>query len=84
MTSSSEVDTEVIPPGSGGDEGEAPPQLFLHVSLREADETLRSASIYLDVEAGNVAIAMALARCVRGVAAMRGPGLVAAVDDQLK
>ena len=50
------------------------------VSLREPDETVRTASVTVATRASDGDIAVALVRCLNGCAALRGPELVTALQ----
>jgi hypothetical protein len=50
------------------------------VTIREADETRRTASVSLPSSASDGDIAVALVRCLNGCATMRGPELAKALQ----
>lgn len=80
-----DVDTEVVPPDLEGDEeGDSLPSTYVTVSLIEDDGTHRTANAAVPGDGtDDERIADALVSCLRGVATMRGPGLVAAVLKRL-
>lgn len=81
------VDTTLQPPPFDllDQDEDDEPTIHLHLSITEPDGTCRSATITLDATTGSDAVlADALLRCVRGAATMRGPGLVRAVERQLR
>lgn len=74
-----DVETSVEPPGLVTDEPEEP-AVAVSVFVREADDTFRSGYAVINGQSTDEQIAEALIACMRGVAAMRGPGLIAAVQ----
>jgi hypothetical protein len=67
------VETSIEPPQVDEDGGEEP-YVSVHVSICEDDGTHRGANANLTTEDDD-ALADALVQCLRGLAAMRGPGL---------
>lgn len=80
-----DVETSIEPPTLGleTDESEEP-TIAVSVFVREADDTFRSGYATLTEQSTDEQIAEALTACLRGVAAMRGPGLVAAVERRIR
>lgn len=80
--SNAAVITSLEPPGltlTAVDTGE-PEVMEVLVTVREADETLRTASVSLPASASDGDIADALVRCLHGCALMRGPSLASAIQ----
>lgn len=80
--SSTAVITSIEPPGlskTAVDVDEAD-VIEVQVGLREADETIRTASVTLPASASDGDIAYAFVRCLTGCATMRGPGLAKALQ----
>lgn len=79
------LDAELEPPGlPEDDDGPPDPCIAIHVGVHEADGTRRSAYATVAPDATDADVAGALAACLRGVAALRGPGLVRAVEGTLR
>jgi len=75
------IDTCIVPPGLATiDEEDEIPQIEVRVELVEADLTTRTASATLPANASDVDLSFALVCCLRGLAAMRGPGLASAIQ----
>lgn len=77
----SEVETSVEPPEvdeGGGDED----NLGVSVNIFERDGTMRACSTHFDSDSDH-AIADAPLRCLRAVAAHRGPGLQVAIQQAM-
>lgn len=77
-----EVETSIDPPetdeGGGGDEQET----SVYVNLHEPDGTIRTASALL-MSTDDPEVADALLRCLRSIAAHRGPGLQVAIQQAI-
>lgn len=79
------VETVVEPPGLDHlTEDDGDPYICVHAALIEADGTRRAGYAGVPADATDAELVDALVACVRGVAAMRGPGLVAAVEGRLR
>lgn len=80
-----DVETDIEPPGLDSDEGgDGPPYVTVHVALVESDGTRRAGYAGVPVDSTDDGLADAMIACLRGAAAMRGPGLVAAVERRLR
>ncbi|MGH4011556.1 MAG: hypothetical protein ACRDTH_25890 [Pseudonocardiaceae bacterium] len=81
----SSVETSIEPPDLDEEEDGDQPRLHVAVWLTELDGTTRAASMWIPADsATDRQIAGALVRCVRGCAAIRGPGLVTAVERRIR
>lgn len=78
-----DVETSIEPPVFEAEDDDRP-SVFVAANLIENDGTYRNANATVPGEATNEQLADALIACVRGAAAMRGPGLVAAVERRLR
>ncbi|MGH3985932.1 MAG: hypothetical protein ACRDTZ_01260 [Pseudonocardiaceae bacterium] len=75
------VVTSIEPPGLAlADFDDEADVMEVLVTLREADETTRTASVTLAASAGDGDIVDAFVACLHGCATMRGPSLSAAVQ----
>lgn len=79
-----DVETSIEPPGLDELDDGGEPTIHVHLWFLEGDGTSRGATAMLPATATDDQLAAALAACVRGVATMRGPGLVAAVERRLR
>lgn len=80
---SAAIETTIEPPHLHSGESENESGIEVHVGLTEQDLTHRAAACSLPVDASDAAIATAICDCVRGLAEMRGPGLVAEVRQRI-
>ncbi|MGH3933497.1 MAG: hypothetical protein ACRDS1_00695 [Pseudonocardiaceae bacterium] len=82
----SSVETSIEPPDldQADEPDDEPQQMHLSIWLTECDGTSRNASLVIPGSPTDRELADALIRCVRGCAAIRGPGLVTAVERRIR
>lgn len=78
-----DVETEIEPPGLDFDDDDGHDSTVVHVAVVELDGTRRAGYASVPGDASDDDLADCLVAALRGAAACRGPGLVAALNRRL-